>query len=152
VRIYIESNPIEVNEWKPLGRRIAEVWKDVNSELQKHPPLPMRVRGLEVDGIDPRAQRLNDADGVVLLWGRKDSHALRESIDKMEYLLPEDDAIAPGIVACLRPPQTAGRSAEALGWSVVGFENHESAMKEEPGEAIKLRSFLKDIIEKRSAA
>jgi hypothetical protein len=152
VRIYIESNPIEVNEWKPLGRRIAEVWKDVNSELQKNPPLPMRVRGLEVDGIDPRKQRLHDADGVVLLWGKKDSHALRESIDKMEYLLPEDDAIAPGIVACLRPPQTAGRSSEALGWSVVGFENHDSAMKEEPGEANKLRSFLKDILDKRSAA
>ncbi len=152
VRIYIESNPIEVNEWKPLGRRIAEVWKDVNSELRRNPPLPMRVRGLEVDGIDRRAQRLDDADGVVLLWGRKDSHALRESIDKMEDLLPEDEAIAPGIVACLRPPQSAGQPAEALGWSVVGFENRDSAMKEEPGEAIKLRSFLKDILEKRSAA
>ncbi|MBC7780706.1 MAG: toll/interleukin-1 receptor domain-containing protein [Proteobacteria bacterium] len=152
VQIYIESNPLELDEWKPLGRRIAQLWKDVNTEAQNDHPLRMRVRGLPVDEIDPRHNQLSDADGVVLLWGQKDSHALRKNIDKIEELLPPTDVIAPGLVACLRPPQKPGKPAEALGWSVVGFDNCEPVMQEDPSETRKLRSFLKDILEKRTAA
>lgn len=152
VHIYIESNPIEVNEWKPLGRRIAQLWKDVNSEGQIEPPLNIRLRGLPVDEIDTRLNRLDDADGVVLLWGKKDSHALRKNIDKIEELLPATDAFAPGIVACLTPPQEGGRPREALGWSVVSFQNREPVMQEDASGAAQLRTFLQDILEKRSAA
>jgi hypothetical protein len=154
IRIYIESNPLELDEWKPLGRRIAQVWEDLKSEAHPALKLPMRVRGLAVDEIDTRNERLDDADGVVLLWGRKDSHALRANIDKLEELLPPTDVIAPGLVACLRPPQKPGRPTAALGWSVVGFNNENplTVMLEEPADTPKIRSFLKDILEKRTAA
>ncbi len=152
VRIYIESNPQERNEWKPLGRRLAELWKDVNKEGQVEPPVKIRFRGLPVEEIDPRSNRLDDADGVVLLWGKKDSHALRKSIDTIEDLLPDTDAFAPGIVACLTPPQQANQPRSALGWSVVSFQNREPMMIEDASGAAELKGFLKDILEKRSTA
>jgi hypothetical protein len=152
VHIYIESNPLELNEWKPLGRRLAELWKDVNKEVQIEPPVKIRFRGLPVEEIDSRSNRLDDADGVVLLWGKKDSHALRKSIDKVEDLLPDTDAFAPGIVACLTPPQQAGQPRSALGWSVVGFQNRDTEMLEEAGGSAQLKGFLRGILEKRAAA
>lgn len=122
VRIYIESNRHERTLWEDIGEQIRSKWDLICQELApgRVPPLTLRPRGLPVEQID-QYPNLDDADGVVLLWGRKTSEALVAQINKVENkLMPGRDA-PPGIVAYLMPPQLSTEPIPAWGWQVLRF-------------------------------
>ncbi len=122
VRIYIESNRHERTLWEPLGEQIRLRWQALCADMApgRVPPLDLRARGLPVEEID-RFPNLDDADGVVLLWGRKTSEALVAQINKVEGKLSNGAAVPPGIVAYLMPPQAATEPVPAWGWQVLRF-------------------------------
>jgi hypothetical protein len=123
VRIYIESNRHERTLWEPLGVQIQHQWEAVCRRIapDRVPPLNLRARGLPVDQIDAFPS-LDDADGVVLLWGKKTSEALVAQINKVELKLAPGRDTAPGIVAYLMPPQASTEPVPAWGWQVLRFD------------------------------
>ncbi len=151
VRIYIESNRHERTLWEPLGEQIRLKWQKVCEELApgRVPPLTLRARGLPVEEID-RFPNLDDADGVVLLWGRKTSEALVAQINKVEGKLSNGAHVPPGIVAYLMPPQAATEPVPAWGWQVLRFlaadENNIDVVDEERDE---LTRFLRKVYKRR---
>jgi len=128
VRIYIESNRHERTLWEPLGAWIEHEWDAVCRRIapDRVPPLSLRPRGLPVDRIDEFGN-LDDADGVVLLWGRKTSEALVAQINKVETKLAPGRDAAPGIVAYLMPPQESSEPVPAWGWQVLRFDARDEA-------------------------
>ena len=151
VRIYIESNRHERTLWEPLGEQIRLKWQAVCAEMApgRVPPLTLRARGLPVEDID-RFPNLDDADGVVLLWGRKTSEALVAQINKVEGKLSNGAEVPPGIVAYLMPPQAATEPVPAWGWQVLRFmaadENNIDVVEEERDE---LTRFLRKVFKRR---
>jgi len=151
VRIYIESNRNERTLWEPLGEQIRRKWDEVCHRLApgRVPPLSLRPRGLPVDQIDSFPS-LDDADGVVLLWGRKTSEALVAQINKVENKMTAGRDAAPGIVAYLMPPQQASEPVPAWGWQVLRFnaacEDDIDVVSEENDQ---LERFLKRVYERR---
>ena len=151
VRIYIESNRHERTLWEPLGEQIRLRWQQLCAEMAptRVPPLSLRARGLPVEEID-RFPNLDDADGVVLLWGRKTSEALVAQINKVEGKLSIGHQVPPGIVAYLMPPQAATESVPAWGWQVLRFmaadENNIDVVEEERDE---LTRFLRKVFKRR---
>ena len=108
----------------------------------------MRTRGLPVDQIDQIAN-LDDADGVVLLWGRKTPEALVAQINKVEGKLTGRH-VAPGIVAYLMPPQQATEPVPAWGWQVLRFNaTNEDDIDVVDDERDELKRFLKKVFERR---
>lgn len=158
VRIYIESNQHELELWESLGKQIKKKWDNILNECRPpiSPPLYIRPRGLPVDHID-RYPRLDDADGVVLLWGRKQLDSLIAQINKVEGKLCGRD-LAPGIVAYLMPPQAKTEEpVPAHVWKVLRFDaQSENDIDIVPQEADQLQIFLKEILnrttERRKAA
>jgi len=151
VRIYIESNRHERTLWEPLGEQIRRKWDDLCRSLapQRVPPLVLRPRGLPVDQIDSFPM-LDDADGVVLLWGRKTSEALVAQINKVENKMPPGRDAAPGIVAYLMPPQQATEPVPAWGWQVLRFNaTNEDDIDVVDDERDELKRFLKRVFERR---
>ncbi len=151
VRIYIESNRHERTLWEPLGEQIRRRWQVLCAEMApgRVPPLNLRARGLPVEEID-RFPNLDDADGVVLLWGRKTSEALVAQINKVEGKLSIGLQVPPGIVAYLMPPQAATEPVPAWGWQVLRFraadEDHIDVVEEERDE---LTRFLRKVFKRR---
>ncbi|MDO9073714.1 MAG: TIR domain-containing protein [Rubrivivax sp.] len=151
VRIYIESNRNERTLWEPLGEQIRRKWDDVCRRVApgRVPALSLRPRGLPVDQIDSFPS-LDDADGVVLLWGRKTSEALVAQINKVENKMTPGRDAAPGIVAYLMPPQQATEPVPAWGWQVLRFnaasEDDIDVVTEENDQ---LERFLKKVYERR---
>ena len=151
LRIYIESNQHERTLWEPLGDKICSKWDELCHDLAplRVPPLSLRARGLPVDQIDS-FPNLDDADGVVLLWGHKTSDALVAQINKVENKMAPGRDAAPGIVAYLMPPQQATEPVPAWGWQVLRFnaadEQRIDVVDEETDE---LKSFLKKVFERR---
>jgi hypothetical protein len=147
VRIYIESNRWERNLWEALGEQIRRKWDELSGGLAPAhaPPLSLRARGLPVDQID-QFPSLDDADGVVLLWGRKTSEALVAQINKVENKMTPGRDAAPGIVAYLMPPQQSSEPVPAWGWQVLRFnaadEDTIDVVAEETDE---LKRFLKKV-------
>lgn len=151
VRIYIESNRHERTLWEPLGEQIRRKWDELCLSLtpQRVPPLSLRARGLPVDQIDS-FPTLDDADGVVLLWGRKTSEALVAQINKVENKMPPGRDAAPGIVAYLMPPQQATEPVPAWGWQVLRFNaTSEDDIDVVDDERDELKRFLKRVFERR---
>jgi TIR domain len=151
VRIYIESNRHERTLWEPLGEQIRRKWDEVCRSLAptRVPPLTLRTRGLPVDQIDS-FPTLDDADGVVLLWGRKTSEALVAQINKVENKMPPGRDAAPGIVAYLMPPQQASEPVPAWGWQVLRFNaTSEDDIDVVDDERDELKRFLKRVFERR---
>ncbi len=128
VRIYIESNRHERTLWESLGARIQDKWDQVVGRIapERVPPLSLRPRGLPVEQIDSYPT-LDDADGVVLLWGKKTSEALVAQINKVETKLAPGRDTAPGIVAYLMPPQESSEPMPAWGWQVLRFDARSEA-------------------------
>jgi hypothetical protein len=152
VRIYIESNRHERTLWEPLGEQIRARWDALTQQLapQRVPPLSLRARGLPVDQIDA-FPTLDDADGVVLLWGRKTSEALVAQINKVENKMAPGRDAAPGIVAYLMPPQQASEPVPAWGWQVLRFraeDEHAIQVVDEEGD--ELTRFLRKVFERRA--
>lgn len=151
VRIYIESNRNERTLWEPLGEQIQRKWELVCRRLApgRVPPLSLRPHGLPVDQIDSFPS-LDDADGVVLLWGRKTSEALVAQINKVENKMTAGRDAAPGIVAYLMPPQQASEPVPAWGWQVLRFNNAtEDEIDVVSEESDQLERFLKKVYERR---
>lgn len=148
VRIYIESNRHERTLWESLGEQIRRQWEAVADELApgRVLPLTLRARGLPVDQIDSFPP-LDDADGVVLLWGRKTADALVAQINKVENKMAPGRDAAPGIVAYLMPPQQASEPIPAWGWQVLRFDaRDEEAIDVVADEADALRRFLHRVL------
>jgi hypothetical protein len=151
VRIYIESNRHEPTLWEPLGEQIQREWRAVCERLTpgRQPPLSLRARGLPVDALD-RHPSLDDADGVILLWGRKTSDTLVAQIDKVERKTSPGRDAAPGIVAYLMPPQEASEPVPAWGWQVLRFDvKDEDAVDVLAEERAQLERFLRKVLKRR---
>jgi hypothetical protein len=151
VRIYIESNRNERTLWESLGERIRRKWDEMAREgaPEQLPPLALRPRGLPVDQIDS-FPNLDDADGVVLLWGRKTSDALVAQINKVENKMAPGRDAAPGIVAYLIPPQQASEPIPAWGWQVLRFDaSDEKGIDVVDEERDELRHFLRKVLLRR---
>jgi hypothetical protein len=149
VRIYIESNQNEVDHWESVGAQVVKRWDAVVAGMALAPPLYVRPSGLPMDRID-QYPRLDDADGVILLWGQKTCDSLVAQIRKVEQKLSGRD-LAPGVVAYLMPPQGATEQAvSAFGWPVVRF-NAPAAQGIEvvPHDEAKLDAFLRKVLERR---
>lgn len=150
VRIYIESNQNERLLWKPLGEQIKKKWDKLVAGQQIAPPLFVRPRGLPIDEID-RHPPLDDADGVVLFWGKKEPRSLRSQIDKVENRLRGRD-VAPCIVAYLMPPQPDPKQPiVSWAWDVLRFN---AAVDQDidvaPDDTSELDAFLQKILERSS--
>ena len=168
VRIYIESNRHEVNLWQPLGEQMRRRWDRLAASASAAadaagpvagaasaavptpgPALSLRARGLPVDQIDSFPS-LDDADGVVLLWGRKTSEALVAQINKVENKMSPGRDAAPGVVAYLMPPQQSTEPVPAWGWQVLRFnaptQTDIDVVAEEDDE---LQQFLRRVLERR---
>jgi len=151
VRIYIESNRNERTLWEPLGEQIRRKWDEVSRHLapERVPPLTLRPRGLPVDQIDS-FPNLDDADGVVLLWGKKTSEALVAQINKVENKMAPGRDAAPGIVAYLMPPQQSTEPVPAWGWQVLRFDaRDEEAIDVVDEERDDLKRFLTKVLQRR---
>ncbi len=150
-RVYIESNRHERTLWEPLGEQIRRKWDSICQKIApgRVPPLCLRARGLPVDQIDSFPS-LDDADGVVLLWGQKTSDALVAQINKVENKMAPGRDAAPGIVAYLMPPQQSSEPVPAWGWQVLRFH---AADEESIGvvdeESDELEHFLRKVFERR---
>lgn len=121
-RLYIESNRYERTHWEAFGRVLRERWLQVVREAAPRGELPeLRSRGLPIDQLDAFPD-LDDADGVILLWGRKTSDALVAQINRVERKIPAGRDAPPGLVAYLMPPQPhADEPVPAWGWEVLRF-------------------------------
>lgn len=153
VRIYIESNRHERTLWRALGEQVQAKWQQICAELApgRMPPLVLRPRGLPVDDLDAYPQ-LDDADGVVLLWGKKTSDALVAQINKVEAKLPGGADTAPGIVAYLMPPQQSAEPMPAWGWQVLRFDARDEArVAVLEAERDELHRFLVDVFHRHRA-
>lgn len=151
VRIYIESNHNEPDLWQPLGDQLREKWDAVCGALLSGgaAPLRLRTRGLPLEQIDQFAD-LDDADGVILLWGRKTSDALVAQINKVENKLSPGRDAPPGIVAYLMPPQQASEPIPAWGWKVLRFDvSDEENIDVLEAERDELSLFLRQVFERR---
>lgn len=159
VRIYIESNRHELTLWQPLGEQMRRRWQRLTSAAAAAaattgagappPTLQLRPRGLPVEQID-QFPSLDDADGVVLLWGRKTPDALVAQINKVENKMSAGRDAAPGVVAYLMPPQSSAEPVPAWGWQVLRFDaqaqDRIDVVTEEDAE---LEGFLKRVLERR---
>jgi len=150
VRIYIESNQNERLLWKPLGEQIKKKWDKLVAGQQIAPPLFVRPRGLPIDEID-RHPPLDDADGVVLFWGKKEPRSLRSQIDKVENRLRGRD-VAPCIVAYLMPPQPDPKQPiVSWAWDVLRFNAAvDQDIDVSPDDTSELDAFLQKILERSS--
>jgi hypothetical protein len=131
-----------------LGEQIRRRWDAISREWApgRVPPLALRPRGLPVDQIDS-FPNLDDADGVVLLWGKKTSDALVAQINKVENKMTAGRDAAPGIVAYLMPPQPASESIPAWGWQVLRFDaSDEDAIDVVAEERDELTRFLHKVL------
>ena len=149
VRIYIESNQNEVDHWESVGAQAVKSWDAVVAGMALAPPLYVRPSGLPMDRIDQYPQ-LDDADGVILLWGQKTSDSLVAQIRKVEQKLSGRD-LAPGVVAYLMPPQgVADQALSAFGWPVVRFNAPQAqGIEVVAQDAPKLEAFLRKVLERK---
>jgi hypothetical protein len=149
VRIYIESNQNEIDHWEAVGARVVKSWDKVVSGMLLAPPLYVRPSGLPMDRID-QYPRLDDADGVILLWGQKTSDSLVAQIRKVEQKLSGHD-LAPGVVAYLMPPQGASDQAiSAFGWPVVRFDAQiVNGIEVVEQDATKLEAFVRKVLARK---
>lgn len=147
VNIYIESNQNEIDLWDPLGEQIKRKWDELvqSSGMTIVPPLHLHARGLPVDRME-RYSQLDDADGVVLLWGQKTEDSVRATITKVESKLTGD--VPPGIVAFLMPPHADPKvRVEANYWKVLRFAGADSDnIDVVPDEGDLLQAFLRKIL------
>ncbi len=148
VNIYIESNQHEVDLWDDLGERIKERWRNLVQQYEPNtvPPLLLHARGLPLQQIDN--ERLDDADGVVLLWGNKTEDSLRAQIKKVEDKLVGDPP--PGIVAYLMPQRDdPQRPIEAAYWKVLRFRDADTPNIDiVQAETDRLDRFLRKILDR----
>jgi len=145
-RLYIESNRHERNLWEVIGADLTRRWEALATRMNVAAPR-LRCRGLPIDQIDAHPS-LDDADGVVLLWGKKSSEALVAQIDKVENKMSSGLDAAPGMVLYLMPPQFSAEPVPAWGWEVLRYrlddQGDVGVVDDESGE---LDRFLRGVLE-----
>ena len=148
VRIYIESNQNEIDHWESVGAQTIRSWEVIVKD-DPPPQLYVRPSGLRIAEID-RYERLDDADGVILLWGQKTAESLTAQIAKVDDKLSGPDVV-PGVVAYLIPPQQkSDQPILALGWPVVRFNAPEGQPIEVVAQdARKLEAFLSKVLARK---
>lgn len=120
VRLYIEGNADQERYWEGLGTQLVSSWDQVMAEESNEPALRLRPTGLDMRNLEDRPL-LDDADGVVLMWGQKTPDTVFAEISRVEPKLSGPN-FAPGLVAYLmrnghdQPPQT-----QINNWPVVRF-------------------------------
>ena len=149
VRIYIEGNKEQEKFWESLGQQVVASWDQVVAPMQIEPQLYLRPTGLQMTEIDQRPV-LDDADGVVLLWGKKTPDSLAAQINKVEPKLSGPN-YAPGVVAYLMDGPNDRRSTESVGnWHVVRFATTaEGSIAVLPEDAAALKAFLNSVLERK---
>ncbi len=147
-RIYVESNRHERTLWEPIGQLLQSRWDLLLRSRASNvtgPAPRLRIRGLPVDQLDAHPP-LDDADGVMLLWGRKTAEALVAHVNKVEDKLAQG---TPGIVAYLIPPNHAEEPVPAWGWRVARLDvRDEGNVQALPGDEAALDTFLSRILER----
>jgi hypothetical protein len=121
--LLIESEPGREGYWEPLGLQVSEAWKRISALDEVEPPLLLRPTGLPLHELHNRP-RLDDADGVILLWDAKTPESLLAQIEQVEPRLIGQKVLPPGLIAYLTEVErghanTAPRSLR--GWPVVRF-------------------------------
>jgi hypothetical protein len=120
----------------------------MGSCLQPDGPRP-HAAAEPVDQLDHH-RNLDDADGVVLLWGRKTPDTLLAQIDNVEKKMAFGKEPAPGIVAYLMPPQPTADPMPAWGWQVLRFNaSDEQRINVLDGDGDELDRFLKKVYARR---
>jgi hypothetical protein len=116
--LYIESNRTESMIWRAIGEVARECW---HALPPKWGAGALRVHGLPFD-VPEALRLLKSADGVILLWDRKQSATLIDQIRMVEQLFPDDRYCPPGLVAYLSPPQPESAApVPGWGWPVLRF-------------------------------
>jgi hypothetical protein len=120
VRVYIEANEKQQKYWEPLGQQVVISWDQVVALEGVEPPLYLRPTGLPIEEID-RRPILSDADGVVLMWGKKTPDSLAAQISQVEPKL-SGPLFAPGLLAYVMESPTDQPSSPTINnWPVVRF-------------------------------
>ncbi|MEY2688159.1 MAG: hypothetical protein RL375_2357 [Pseudomonadota bacterium] len=150
IHIYIESNQHDVDLWTYLGRRMTKKWDElvVKAGDPTLPRLSLFPRGLSLQRLEK--EKFDDADGIVLLWGKKHEESLLAQIRKVDDRLPRSDP-PPGIVAYLMPQQPVPETTpmEAKYWKVLQFKDADKrSIDIVPEEGDRLQVFLEDILER----
>lgn len=149
VRIYIESNPGESLHWEAVGTQLVTAWDArVVAGIALAPPLYVRPTGLPVERLDDFP--LDDADGVVLLWGQKTLDSLDAQIMKVEGRLPRLDP-PPCIV--VRPIPAQGESENAVSvrnWPVIRFNQlPEQGLEALADDTPRFENFLRQVLARK---
>jgi hypothetical protein len=120
VRVYIENNAEQNKYWISMSQQIVDSWDRVVAVLKIEPRFYLRPTGLPMNEIDNRPM-LDDADGVVLLWGAKTPDSLAAQIRKVEPKLSGPN-YAPGMIAYLMDgPNDLPAATSVTNWNVVRF-------------------------------
>lgn len=153
VRIYIESNQNEVDHWEAIGKAVVKCWERITQQMTIAPPLYLRPTGLQIEKIDQGAL-LEDADGVILLWGAKTPDSLDAQMGKVEGKLAGPH-LTPRIVAYLTPPQAAAEQPiPAWRWPIFRFDTRAGTadgFQVAPADAAGLDGFLRSALARKRA-
>ena len=149
VRVYIEGNTDQERYWESLGRQVETSWEQVIASLKVEPRLYLRPTGLPMNEIDQRPM-LDDADGVVLLWGKKTPDSLAAQIRKVEPKLSGPN-YAPGVIAYLsESPADVPGAASVGNWPVVRFRvDGDGGASVLPDDAPALETFLGSVLARK---
>lgn len=153
VRILIESNPEERDEWKGLAPRIESVWRKLVASLQAKPPLQVSFGELRIDGSADPAE-IAAADAVLLLWGKKPPESVTAAVTTQGKRVTRFDGRSLGLVARLLPPFVDDPAAHSIGgWSVISFARSVSPQGSEfvevPEDSDSLEGFLNRVLRRR---
>lgn len=146
VRVYIEGNKDKERYCQSLGHQIESSWERVVATLPVEPRLYLRPTGIEMNEIIQRPM-LDDADGVVLVWGEKTPESLAAQIKNVEPKLSGPN-YAPGVIAYVTDsPNELPADTSVGNWNVVRFEaradGSASVLQED---APVLEAFLKNVL------
>ena len=149
VRVYIEGNKDQETYWASLGEQVVASWNEVVATMQIEPQIYLRPTGLQMTEIDQRPV-LDDADGVVLLWGKKTPDSLAAQINKVEPKLSGPN-YAPGLIAYLMEgPNDTRSAASVLNWPVVRFAaTPDGGIAVLAEDAAALKAFLTSVLERK---
>lgn len=146
VRVYIEASVEQQKYWEPLGRQVANSWERIVADERMEPPLYLRPTGLPMGEIDERPF-LDDANGVVLLWGKKTPDSLAAQISQVEPKL-SGPQFAPGLIAYIMENSADRPSSTTINnWPVVRFAAApDSSAVVDPDDALLLTRFLREVL------
>jgi hypothetical protein len=145
VRVYIEGKE-QHRYWETLGQQVVQSWDQVVALEHIEPPLRLRPTGLPLSEL---AQRpiLDDANGVVLLWGRKTPDSLAAQISQVEPKL-SGPHFAPGLIAyMMQGVDDMPGSTTINNWPVVRFATRsDETATVLADDGLKLATFLKRVL------